>query len=490
MRNDRTVSNIFDLGAGRYPHLKITREDFPRILATRRIEEDDDAEYFGAFLSRTAVRILIDFVNRVFRLRSCEIEIDGSFTVPCTQYYHKRCVGPCVERLCSRDEYTQMTAFARLFIANQRGLFGSSIRRLIARYSEELDFEKAARYRDILVAVEKYWSNKRWHVWLDDAVDTFAVEDTATGFSVFLVTHRDRSVLGRKVFSVDREDAESSDTVLAEILDTFYKFHLPREIRVSREFYGRRELATSLTERFGRPAKIIVVNPATRGVNAARGLHLGRDEHELDRAKPLATPAVISSKLTTMFNLGFKPRRVEAFDVAHISGTGFVAASAVWKNGHFLSEDYQFEISNLKSEISTLAAAVHRCLINPENTRPDLILLDGGKGQLNGVLKAITELPDPPPIIAAVKPPSKHSSIAAFLSPGNDPVIFDVKSPAHAMLQLLRDAAHDLANRTHRDYREMMPFYEIAGYEKPLIVPLRLHAENGGAEDLIPIEMR
>lgn len=490
MRNDRTINNIFDLGAGRYPHLKFTREDFPRVLATRRIEDDDTAEYLGAFLSKTAVRIMIDFLSKTFRLRSCDLDIDGSFPVPCTQYYHKRCLAPCVKRLCGREEYLEMAALARLFVANQRGLFKSALKRRIDVCSEKLDFERAAFHRDILIAVEKYWANKRWAVWLDDAVDTFAVEDTPGGFSVFLVTHRDRSVLGRKVFSVDREEAESSDLVLAEILEAFYQFHLPSEIRVSRDFVGRRELIARLTEKFGRPARIIVVNPHTKGLNAARGLHLTHDEHEFDKAKPLATPDIITRRLAKMFGLAAPPRRVECFDAAHISGTGFVAASAVWQDGHFLSHDYTFLISEEKSELAVLADGVRSRLAGDPTKFPDLIMLDGGKPQMNAVIKSLADHPAHPPVIAAVKPPAKHSSIASFLSPDNPPIAFDVDSPTHAMLQLLRDAAHDLANRTHRDYREMMPFYELLGDYQPLIVPLRLHAENGGADDMIPISVR
>ena len=131
-----------------------------------------------------------------------------------------------------------------------------------------------------------------------------------------------------------------------------------------------------------------------------------------------------------------------------------------------------------------------RTLTRNDRKLPDLILLDGGKGQLNKVWNAIGDLDGSPPVIAAVKPPGRHSSIAAFLSPDGGSVPFDVDSPAHAMLQILRDEAHDLANRTHRDYREMKPFYESAGFDEPLIVPIRLNAENGGAEDLIPIETR
>jgi len=490
MRNDLPVSNIFDLGAGRYPHMKMTQERFPRLLATRRIEEDENAEYFGAFLTKTAVRILIDFLNRTFRLRTCDLELNGDFPVPCTQYYRKRCLAPCVASLCSPERYNQMAALARLFVADERTLFQSAVTRIIKSFSDDLDFEQAAYFRDILLAAETFWAQKRWQVWLDDVVDTFAVEDTHNGYAIFLVTHRNRTVLGRKVFTVDREDVESADLAFAQIIEDFYRFHVPREIRVSRDFVGRRELARSLSQRFNKDLKIIVVNLATKGINASRGLHLNRDEHELDKTKPLATPAVISSKLSKMFGLKERPSRIEAFDVAHISGTGFVAASSIWEDGHFVSLEYSFHIAAATTELGALAEGVVRRL-NEENVRrADLILLDGGKPQLNAVSKAVTEIADVPPIIAAVKPPGKHSAIASFLSAHNDPITFDVNSPAHAVLQLLRDDAHDLANRTHRDYREMIPFYELLGDYKPLIVPIRYHAENGGAEDLRPLNAR
>ena len=110
---------------------------------------------------------------------------------------------------------------------------------------------------------------------------------------------------------------------------------------------------------------------------------------------------------------------------------------------------------------------------------------------MNAVLKQLDETDaSRAAIVAAVNPRGRHSAIAAFLTEDGRSVAFDADAPAHSMLQLLRDEAHDLANRVHRDYREMMPFYEKAGFETPLVVPLRFHAENGGAEDLIPIESR
>jgi excinuclease ABC subunit C len=485
MKNDLTVTNIFDLGSQRYPHLKLTTEAFPRILATRRIEDDTD-EYFGAMLPRTSVRILIDILNKTFKLRSCDIEIDGNFPMPCTQFYRRRCVAPCVASLCSRERYEEIVSLVRFFLQNDKRKFRASIKKLIAAASDELDFENAALYRDMLGAVDRYWNQDRWQVWLNDAIDTYAIEETAAGFTIYLVTHRGRGVLGRKVFRVDREDAATPDQALSQIIRAFYAVHLPKEIRVPHDFYGRKDLIDELSERFQRPAIVRVFKP---GVNAARGLHLSHDEEKLDRAKPHATPERIARELRKRFALDKEPFRVEAFDVAHISGTGFVAASALWDNGRFLSADYNFEISKETSELTALAAYVESHVLATARP-PDLVLLDGGKPQMNAVLKQLKDAAMRPPMIAAVKPKGRHSAVANFVTEQGDLHPFEIDSPAHAMLQLLRDEAHDLSNRAHRDYREMMPFYERAGHEHPLVVPLRFHAENGGADDLIPIETR
>src|SRR6478735_6967952 len=146
-----------------YPQFKLTNEEFPRALATRILKQDGD-EYFGAFLNRTNVRVLIDFLNRTFRLRSCTIAIDGSFAVPCTQYFAKRCVAPCVANLCDRRSYFKMVDLVRMFLRNDRELFLAAISRRIDHASEILDFESAAFFRDILQNVQTFWSNGRYQV--------------------------------------------------------------------------------------------------------------------------------------------------------------------------------------------------------------------------------------------------------------------------------------------------------------------------------------
>lgn len=130
-----------------YPHLKITDEKFPRLLVTRKIE-NDSAEYFGAFLPETGVRFFLDFLNKIFRLRTCTLDIDGEFSVPCPQFYAKRCVAPCVESLCDEKEYAETVELLRLFLQNRRKDFEKLLLEKIETLAEVLDFETASEWRD------------------------------------------------------------------------------------------------------------------------------------------------------------------------------------------------------------------------------------------------------------------------------------------------------------------------------------------------------
>lgn len=522
-----------------YPHLKITAETFPRVLATRRVE-DDGAEYFGAFLTKTAVRILIDFLNRIFRLRSCDIPIDGNFDVPCTQFYRKRCVAPCVASLCDRESYLRRVALVRLFLANRRDELRRELDKMIAAAAETLDFESAAEYRDMLAAVEDLWQKPRMNAWLDDdCVDTLASDATDDAVYVHLVTQRGRRTLGRKVFKFS--PFVSAKEAIETILASFYRFHLPREIRLYDNIASRRLIAGELSERFGRQAKIVVVSRSNHRVSTANSLYESRDERELASVRPRPTPAETAGDLKLQFGLSKPPKRIEAFDVAHISATAFAAASSVWIAGHFVGGEYRFWISDESSELTAMRDAIIRRLSDRKRPRPDLILIDGGRSQLASALDAIAAVGSGVAAVSAVKPPKQHSGISHFLDKDGGRIAFDITSPAHRMLKLLRDDAHELANRVHRERRDMSHHYEIAallpsvdeaerrrllaaagsvagvarmsppaiekliGVDRaglaiddlrarsdareaaPLIVPIRFDAENGDADDLRPI---
>lgn len=542
MKNDPSVKNFDGSQAALYPHLKITNETYPRILATRKIE-NDGAEYFGAFLTKTATRILIDFLNKTFRIRSCDIPIDGKFSVPCTQYYHRRCLGPCVESLCTKENHDAMVELVRLFLANRRSELVESLQFRIQLASDSLDFETAAYWRDIFEAVEKYWSNRRWNVWLNgDVVDTFAIDDESPDLRIYLVTQRNRYVLGRKAFSFSYPP--TLDEAMSAIVENFYSVYAPKEIRITQDFAGRRKLAKQLSEKSGRAVKITVITDKTVRASTVRAARLARDEIELDAVKPDASAKAISLELKFLFDLARAPKRIECFDVAHISAKGFVAAWSTWVDGHMPGSEYGFEISRETSELAALAEAV-RSRVDKEDS-PDLIVLDGAQNQLNAVRALLSSAKRRAAIIAAAKPRGKHSGIAYFLLESGKRIEFDESSPAQNLLKILRDDAHDLANRVHRDLRDSSHNYELAavlpslnegerrqvlkaarsiskltsmsseevrilfGSKKskaiindlnadrtnrpteivPLIVPIRFDDENGSADDLRPIPTR
>nr|MDQ3323068.1 hypothetical protein [Acidobacteriota bacterium] len=445
-----------------YPYLKITPEKFPRLLATRRIEADE-AEYFGAFLPATSVRFLLGFLIDTFGLRGCNIEIDGGFPVPCPQYYRRKCVAPCVKDLCDRESYLYNVNLVRLFLQNRRDELNETLLEKIEKISAELDFETAAIRRDLRQRINDFWNGEERKFRLDDAVDTFEIEQTGADFLIRLVTLRKRKTLGRQTFFYENKIGLSSKEVLAQVLWQLYRLRAPRKIFVPVDFTSRKLLEKILSERDGRDVKINILKKEKNKITTKRALRRTEFEYEFENVKPQTSLNDIQNELKKEFSLPVKPQRIEAFDVAHISGTDFVGAKSVWDSGKFLAEEYEFWFSDEKSEIAALAETViRRFEIN--RTPPDLILIDGGKSQLRAILKSTGGLNRPKfSIISAVKPPFKHNEISHFLIENGESVGFKNNSDAFRLLLKLRDEAHALANYIHRTKRETAHFYEVFG---------------------------
>ncbi len=456
-----SAQNVFSLAEQRlYPHFKLTAEKFPRLLATRRIA-DDNAEYFGAFLPETGVRFLIDFLNKTFRLRTCEIDIDGNFDVPCTQFYRKRCVAPCVANLCNETEYAEKAALVRLFLRREIVELEKYYLQKIEAAADNFEFERAAEMRDEWLEIEKTLTAKDWNFWLDDAIDTFEIVETESDFYVYLVTMRGRKTLGKRVFVFEKKGARAE--VLPAILPQFYLFHAPKEIRVAEDFPDRFLIADELSKRFGRKIKIVVINENAPKIMTNRALGRTKYEHEFRQITRAESFGEIQLELKKTFNLLKKPRRIEAFDVAHISGQNFVAAKSVWENGKFVAREYSFWFSDELSELETLRKFIEFRFSQNEKSFPDLILIDGGKSHLQAALKGLENFADRRfSVASAVKPPKQHGEISHFLTENNSIINFDGESAAHRVLQTLRDEAHNLSNEIHRQRREMAHFYELA----------------------------
>ena len=522
-----------------YPHLKLTSERFPRVLATRLIE-DDGAEYFGAFLNRTSARILLNFVNKTFRLRSCEIPIDGSFNYPCTMYYKRRCVAPCVADLCDETQYDEIVRLVRLFLRNDRETLRELIRLEIDAAAAALDFEAASKLRDLLTEIEDYWENNRVAPWTENTSDSFEVRHSPAGVDIFLVSQRARRVLGERVFSFPDADAADAGDVLADVIEQFYRFHAPKEIRVSIDFERRREIQRSLSEKFGRRVPISLITDKNRKVSTDVAVFKSTTELDLSRAVVRPTPDELLNEIGKIFSIRKMPSRISAVDVSHISGTDQVAAAISWEDGHSVPDAAGYLLSENTSEPTVMAELIALRYADP--SRWELVLIDGGAAQINAAAAALPKR-SKVVLIGAVKPPGEHSEVSHFLTADGRRVGFDPTSLAMNLLQRLRDEAHEFANGVHRETRDYAHFYEMvniapslteperqmllqsfgsskrvaeANYGelekalggergriaaqdnqmyregsrpriKPLVVPIRFQDENGAAEDLRPI---
>lgn len=441
--------------SGLYPHLKITRESFPRLLATRKILDESD-EYFGAFLPVTNLRIWLYHLNAIFRLRSCDIEIDGDFPQPCAMYFTKKCFAPCVSAICSRDEYLEYVTALRLFLRNDRA-YREFVTGKIEAFAQDLDYEMAARWRDILEQSQALAISKRLDIRLDRAVDTYSIIETADSIVVYLVTSRGRKLVGNKefIFSKDENDAK---TAMEKILTGFYRFHAPREIRLPFPHKDSAHLRRDFFERFGKDVRISV---HADDLNKAAEIRLKRTviEFELEKIGARSTPEETGRELKSVFGLSKVPKRIEAFDVAHISNTDFVAASCVWAGGEILPDQMRFRAVEAGGEPEAMALGVLDRLSFPP--APDLIVVDGGRGQLNAVAEALrTAGASEVPLIAATKPAGKHKDIYYFLTTEGEKITFLPGNRAHELLRELRDEAHQNANSLHRQHRENKYIFE------------------------------
>lgn len=531
-------------GVALFPHVKVTREPFPRVLATRFIA-DVGADHFGAFLNRTNARILVDFLVRAFRVRGCELELDGGFPVPCIEFHRKRCLAPCVASLCSEAQYGERIGLVRLFLANERELLRKLLASQIEAAAEQLDFEAAAELRDLLAAIEAFWADTRHSVWLDAAVDTIEARESGEGLDIFLISQKGRRVLGERTFTFPDAGVSDAPVAIADVIRQFYLLHLPREIRVSHSPAGREELTAELAARHGRPPRLTVIGEEKRRVTADLAVYRSSAELDLNRRLRPASPGEIRRELKRLFGLAKLPGRITAIDAAHTAGSDMAVASVAWEDGRTLAGEARYALIETNAEPGALAEHTAAEAARDAGKGLHLIAIDGGRPQLNAVEKALADAKAKNVVaFAVVKPPGRHDDVSHFITAQNGRIEFDPASPSMLLLQRLRDEAHDLANAVHRGTRDFAHFYipatmlpslneherqvlvrrfgshtrlalatqaelaESLGPAKaraafadverftaggstpvrPLIVPLRYQDENGAADDLRPIE--
>jgi excinuclease ABC subunit C len=452
-----------------YPHLKITKEAFPKVVITRKLLKDGGL-YFGPYLPASLARKTLDLINRTFQLRTCEIEINGKLARPCLEYHLKRCLAPCVKDLCKPDEYKQATQDVKLLLEGKNTELADALEQRMWHFAEAERYELAAKYRDLRQTVLQLGEQQKMLTTADKDVDMFGFYREKQRLALQLFTMREGRMIGRREFfweDLDEENFDASE-FLGEVLSQYYSTdYVPLEIHVPNDFDDRETLEKVLTERRGR--KVRILDPK-RGKKAEMISLVETNakiafEQRFRVLKP-DTEKVLE-ELQEILELPKFPNKIESFDISNISGSDIVAGLVVYENGKQNRTEYRrLKIKTVEGQddFASMNEAVFRTYrrrLEEQKTLPDLIFIDGGKGQLSAASAAMRELDlEAIPLVGLVKPPKHHNRISHLLKKGNEanPIPFDPNLQAMRFVQEIRDETHKTAIEYHRKRREKRDF--------------------------------
>ena len=452
-----------------YPHLKLTNEPFPKVVITRRIDKDGSS-YYGPFLPAALARKTLNLVNRAFQLRTCDIDIDGKLPRPCLEYHLKRCLGPCVKGLCTREEYQEASRDVKVLLEGKNKELARDLELRMWKFAEEGKYEIAARYRDLHRTVIALGEQQKMATTADRDVDIFGFYREGPRLALQLFTMREGRIVGRREFFWEdiSEDSFDPSEFLGEVLAQYYSTdYVPLEIHVPNDFEDRALLEKALTERRGRRVRIF---DPKRGQKRDL-VHLVETNAKIafeQRFRILKPDGEkVLGELQELLELSYFPERIESFDISNISGAENVAGIVVFENGKPARAEYRrFIIRSVEgsNDFASMNEAVFRRykrLLAEEKPLPQVVFVDGGKGQLSAAAAAMQALDlEAITLVGLVKPPKRHNEISHLLihGRGDEPIPFDRNSAAFRMILQIREETHKTAVQYHRKRREIRDF--------------------------------
>jgi excinuclease ABC subunit C len=462
--------NVFLKDDKQYPHLKLTNEAFPKVVITRRIVKDG-SHYYGPFLPASLARNTLNLINRAFQLRTCEIEIDGNLPRPCLEYHLKRCLGPCVKGLCTQEEYLEAAADVRVLLEGKNKELASDLEKRMWHYSENGNFELAAKYRDLRKTVLALSEQQKMATTADRDVDIFGFYREGSRLALQLFTMREGRIVGRREFfweDIAPDDNFNPSDFLGEVLAQYYSTdYVPLEIHVPLDFEDRATLEEALTERRGRRVRIFDPKRGKKRdlVELVENNAKIAFEQRFRVLKPNSEKVL--AELQELLELSYFPERIESFDISNISGAENVAGIVVFENGKPARAEYRrFIIKSVEgaNDFASMNEAVYRRykrLVAEEKSLPQVVFIDGGKGQLSAAAAAMQALDlELIKLVGIVKPPKRHNEISHLLIHGreDEPIPFDRNSQALRLVLQIREETHKTAVQYHRKRREMRDF--------------------------------
>ncbi len=253
-----------------YPFFKLTLDEkFPRLLITRRPENKlADQAIYGAFLPDGLARRMLDLLQKLFRLRPCEFDIQGDFDAPCPEYFLHRCLAPCVAPLCSRETYFEAVEIVHLILSSQYEAALQIIDRKIEHFSEDLEYELAAEWHNIKRIISEIHANAKWQIDVSAMNDVITITRQDKYSQIQLTTLRRGKAVGRLYFQT--AEIDDNQKIIAEFIRGFYGFYAPKQIFVPEDFPERKALEANLSAKFGRKIKIIAQMPDKLPVSVSK----------------------------------------------------------------------------------------------------------------------------------------------------------------------------------------------------------------------------
>jgi excinuclease ABC subunit C len=459
----KPIFNVLLKDDKQYPHIKITNEKAPRTTIARKILKDG-ARYYGPFLPIGLAWNTLDLINRNFQLRTCTMEIDGKADRPCLEYHIKRCLGPCVRSLCTLDQYNEAVHDVELLLQGKTDDLEIKLKHRMGEASDELRFEAAAHYRDQLKTIQKLGQQQKMMVITRDDIDVFGYYREGRLLALSLFTMREGRVVGKREFYwEDIEDPFDPAVFIEQALKQYYSAgdYAPGEVYVPVEFEDRALLEEYLTLQRGRRVHIFAPQ---RGVKRdlidliEKNARLNFDQR-FRVQRPDADKVL--GELREVLELPSLPVRIESFDISNIQGAENVASMVVCEHAVMKKSDYRkFKVRSVEGradDFQSMYEVVGRRysrLLKEEKQLPDLVLIDGGKGQLAAAARALHEIGLEALPTAAI---AKREELL-FLKGREEPIRLDRHSPVLHLIQMVRDETHRFAVTYHRQRRSMRDF--------------------------------
>jgi excinuclease ABC subunit C len=441
-----------------YPYIRLTNEKYPRVYVTRRLLKDGST-YYGPYFPGNLAHRLVHFIHRHFGVPSCRIDFNRKHSHPCLQYHIHRCLGPCVEHLTTDANYARGVQDTKAFLEGRHRDLVRELQARMAAAAEEMRFEEAASLRNLIATVKEVEEKQKIAAAEGENIDIVGYYAEPPLVAVNLFHLRNGKIVDRREFFWEDQQEFEPGEFLGALLKQVYinQPYIPGLIHIPVDFDDRQELEDLLSEKRGRRVEIVL--PQRGQKKAMLSLVETNAKHSFDQRFRTLKPSskAIEEAMQDALNLPEAPKRIECFDISHIQGTDKVASMVVWENGRMKKSDYRkFIIKTVEGndDFASMREVITRRYSRLQEEKkkfPDLVLVDGGIGQLHAAADALEQIGITDQPIASI---AKREEWIYVYGQEDEPIILDKFSPILHMVQTIRDEAHRFAVTFHRNRRD------------------------------------